>query len=319
MQHNILMTKPLAFPLEKFEKHFNVYRLWESNDPSKLLEKIGSNIKGVASSGPDLIDERFMKLMPKLEIVSHFGVGYDVVDVEAARRNGIIVTNTPDVLNDEVADLALGLLISTIRKITVADRFVREGRWKHESFELTASLQGRKVGIVGLGRIGKAVARRCEAFNLSVAYHGRTEQPSVSYRFYGNLVDLAKEVDILLLCTPGTPETNGLVNREVLKALGVNGVLVNVARGSVVVEKDLVRCLQEGHILGAGLDVFENEPHVPQALLTLDNVVLLPHVGSASVQTRQAMGQRVLDNLVQWFSNHSPISPVPETPLPALK
>lgn len=316
MKPDVLITNPLPFPMEEFEHHFNVHRLWDSNKPEQVLDHIGNKIRGVASSGPDPIDEMFMKRMPKLEIVSHFGVGYDVVDVEAARRNKIVVTNTPDVLNDEVADLALGLLISTIRKIPEADRFVREGRWLNEVFELTASLQGRKVGIVGLGRIGKAIATRCKAFNLSVAYHGRKEQPQVDYPYYDSLMELANEVDVLLLCTPGTSETEGLVNAEVLDALGTDGVLINVARGSVVVEADLVQYLQDGRILGAGLDVFENEPHVPAALASLNNVVLLPHVGSASIRTQRAMGQRVLDNLVEWFERGAPISPVPEAPPP---
>ncbi len=244
--------------------------------------------------------------------MSSFGVGYDNVDVDEATRRGIIVTNTPDVLTDEVADLTLGLLISTVREIPRAEQHARLGKWKDKAYPLTATLRDRKVGILGLGRIGKAIARRCEAFGLPVSYHGRKPQADVAYDYHPTAVGLAKAVDILIAITPGGPETRHMVNAEVLAALGSNGVLINVARGSVVDEDALIAALRNKTILAAGLDVFENEPNIRPELLQFENVVVLPHIASASVHTRNAMSQLVVDNLISWFSGKGPISAVPE-------
>jgi lactate dehydrogenase-like 2-hydroxyacid dehydrogenase len=254
--------------------------------------------------------------LPNLEIVSSFGVGYDHVDAVHAGRRGVVVTNTPDVLTDEVADLTLGLLISTVRQLPQSDRYLREGRWLERPYPLTATLRGRRAGIIGLGRIGKAIATRLEAFGLTIAYHGRRAQADVAYRFYPDLVAMARDVDVLIVVTPGGPETRHLVNAPVLEALGPQGILVNVARGTVVDERALIDALQRGVILSAGLDVFEDEPRVPAELIAMDHVVLLPHVGSASVHTRNAMGQLVVDNLASWFAGKGPLTPVPETPVP---
>jgi lactate dehydrogenase-like 2-hydroxyacid dehydrogenase len=257
-----------------------------------------------------------MSRLPALEIVSSFGVGYDNVDAGAAAERGIVVTNTPDVLNDEVADLTLGLLIATIRQIPQAERYLRAGGWLEKPYPLTATLRGRKVGIVGLGRIGKAIARRVEGFGVEVHYHGRSRQPDVVYPYHPSVGALAEACDVLIVITPGGAETRHLIDAAVLRALGPAGILINVARGSVVDEEALIEALRSGTILAAGLDVYADEPRVPQALIDMEHVVLLPHVASASVHTRNAMGQLVVDNLTAWFAGRGPLTPVAETPWP---
>jgi lactate dehydrogenase-like 2-hydroxyacid dehydrogenase len=256
-----------------------------------------------------------MRRFPDLEIVSSFGVGYDNIDAKAAARLGVTVTNTPGVLDDEVADTALGLTIMTVRQLSQSERYLRAGQWAAKGgFPLSPSLRGRTVGIFGLGRIGKAIAKRISAFGLDIAYHARHAQADVPYRYYSSLVEMAKAVDILIVIAPGGPATRHIINAEVLKALGPDGVLINVARGSLVDEKALIEALRNKTILAAGLDVFENEPNVPQELIALDNVVLLPHVGSASVRTRRAMAECVVANLLAWADGKPPLTPVPETP-----
>lgn len=304
--------------IETLESACTVHRLWEAADRDAFLREVGPRIRGVATSpGHGAANEALFDQLPRLEILASFGVGYDNVDVAAAARRGIVVTNTPDVLNDEVADLALGLLLATVRQLPQADRYLREGRWLSSPFPLTATLRGRKVGIVGLGRIGKAIAQRVEAFGLSVSYHGRSRQAEVSYPYYPTARDLAEACDVLIVITPGGASTKHMIDAEVLKALGPNGILINVARGSVVDERALIEALRSRTILSAGLDVFEDEPRVPQDLIDIGHAVLLPHVGSATDHTRAAMGKLVADNLVSWFSGKGPLTPVPETPLRA--
>ena len=224
------------------------------------------------------------------------------------------MTNTPDVLTDEVADLAVGLLIATVRQLPQVDRYLREGRWLEKAYPLTATLRGRKVGILGLGRIGKAVAKRLEAFGLPISYHGRNKQADVPYTYYPTLTELAAAVDVLVSVAPGSAETDKIVNAEVFRALGPDGIFVNVGRGSVVDEPALIEALRSKTIRSAGLDVFTDEPRVPKELIDMEHVVLLPHVGSASVETRRAMGQLVVDNLASWFDGKGPLTPVAETP-----
>jgi lactate dehydrogenase-like 2-hydroxyacid dehydrogenase len=261
-----------------------------------------------------------MSRFPKLEIVSSFGVGYDHVDAKWAADHGIVVTNTPDVLNEEVADTALGLLLCTVREFPQAERFLRAGKWLQGGYRLTpATLQDRKVGIVGMGRIGKAIARRLEAFGVPVVYHSRNPQQGVAYKYYPKLIDMARDVDTLMVIVPGGAATKNLIDADVLKALGPNGILINMARGSVVDEQALIRALKDRTIMSAGLDVFVNEPHVPQELIEMDHIVLFPHLGSASAATRKAMDQLVVDNLKSWFSGKLPLTPVPETPVAARK
>lgn len=276
----------------------------------------GTEIRAIATRGRLKVDEAMMARLPKLEIVSNFGVGYDTVDAAAAAKRGVVVTNTPEVLNEEVADLTLGLLLATVREIPQADRFLREGKWLKGAYPLGLTLRDRTVGIVGMGRIGKAIARRLEAFGLPISYHTRTAQPDLPYRHYGDLVALAGDVDTLILILPGGPSTKHLINAQVLEALGANGILINVARGTVVDETALIAALKAGTIRAAGLDVFEDEPRVPAELIAMDNVVLLPHVGSSTHHTRTAMGQLVVDNILSWFAGKGPLTPVAETPWP---
>ncbi len=282
-----------------------------------FLAEAGPRIRGLATSGGHRrVDAALMDRLPNLEVIANFGVGYDTVDAAEAGRRGIVVTNTPDVLTEEVADLALGLILATIRQLPQADRYLRAGKWLGGPFPLTATLRGRKAGIIGLGRIGKAIARRLEAFGVPVAYTGRRRQPDVPYPYHATPVELARAVDLLVAVAPGGAETHHLVDAAVLAALGPDGILINVGRGSVVDEGALVEALRAGTILTAGLDVYEDEPRVPAALVAMDHVVLLPHVGSASVHTRDAMGQLAVDNLVSWFSGKGPLTPVAETPWP---
>ena len=273
-----------------------------------------SRVRGAAVSGrfPASLIER----LPNLEVIASFGVGYDGVDVKAAAARGIVVTNTPDVLNDEVADTTIALLLNTLRQFYFAERYLREGRWEREgTFPLSPlSLKSRKVGIHGLGRIGMEIAARLAPFKVEIAYHTRQPRADVPYIYHDSLVGLAAAVDILISIVPSTPQTNGAINAEVLAALGSKGVLINVGRGSTVDEAALIAALENGTIAAAGLDVFASEPHVPQALIDLPNVSLLPHVASASVPTRDAMADLVVDNLISWFDQGRPLTPVPETP-----
>jgi lactate dehydrogenase-like 2-hydroxyacid dehydrogenase len=263
------------------------------------------------------IDADFLRRLPKLQIVSVLGVGYDHVDAKWAAEHGITVTNTPQVLDEEVADTALGLLLCTVRKLPQAMRYLQEGRWQQAPFPLSeATLRDRTVGLVGMGRIGQAIARRLEAFAVPVSYHSRQPNAAVAFKYYPLLIDLARDADVLLVIVPGGAATRNLINAEVLEALGPTGILINVARGSVVDEAALIEALRNKKILSAGLDVFVNEPMVPNELLGMDNVVLLPHVGSASVHTRAAMDQLVVDNLLSWESGSGPLTPVAETPAP---
>nr|WP_283215021.1 2-hydroxyacid dehydrogenase [Methylobacterium trifolii] len=311
----MLTLKPMHPTVEAaLEAAFTLHRLHAAPDPEALLRAVGGAVRGLAVGAQVPVDGPLMARFPKLEIVSNFGVGYDTIDAAEAHRRGVVVTNTPDVLTDEVADLTIGLLLATLRRIPQADRYLRAGHWPKAPFPLSASLRGRRVGILGLGRIGRAIARRLEGFGVEIAYHGRRPQDGVPYTYHDSLLGMAGAVHVLIVVAPAGPDTNGLVGDAVLAALGPEGILVNVARGSLVDEAALVRALEAGTILGAGLDVFENEPHVPAALAALENAVLLPHVGSASHHTRAAMGQLVVDNLVSWFEGRGPLTPVAETP-----
>lgn len=269
-----------------------------------------AEVRAIAAAGQMQIDGDLIARMPKLEIVAKFGVGYDTVDVEAAKAANVIVTNTPDVLTDEVADLTLGLLIATVRQIPQADRFLRDGKWRSGPYPLSGSLRGRRVGILGLGRIGHAVATRIVAMGLEVAYCARTQQTNAPYAYHPNALSLAKACDILIVVVPGGGATDGLVGAEVINALGPDGVLINVARGSVVDEAVLISALTDGRLGAAGLDVFNDEPNVPEAFFGLPNVVLLPHVGSGTTTTRNAMGDLVFANLNSWFAGNGPLTPV---------
>lgn len=286
-------------------------------DKSQLLDpEVASRIRGMAVTGLVPVDQAMLLRFPKLEIISTFGVGYDHIDIGYAKSHNIIVTNTPDVLTEETADTAIGLLIATVRELVKADRYIRSGQWKARAYPLSeGSLRDRTVGIVGLGRIGQAIARRLDAMRVPVVYHARHRADGVSYRHYPSLVEMAGDVDTLIVVVPGGAATEKLIDAKVLQALGSRGVLINLARGSVVDEDALIDALQRGIIMNAGLDVFANEPSVPDALIDMPNTVLLPHIGSASVLTRHAMDMLVIDNIKAWFSGKQPLTPVPETPV----
>jgi lactate dehydrogenase-like 2-hydroxyacid dehydrogenase len=300
---------------------FTLHRLSKAKDCDTLPADIVDRIRGIACTYMVAgVNGELMARFPKLKIVSTFGVGYDHIDAVWAGRHGIVVTNTPDVLTEEVADTALGLLLCTVRELSQAERYLRAGKWREKPYPLTkATLRNRTIGMVGMGRIGKAIARRLEAFGVPVVYYTRHARPDVSYRHYRDLVAMARDVDTLVLIVPGGPETHNLINAEVLRALGPEGILINVARGSVVDEPALVKALQDRTIYAAGLDVYAQEPVVPDELIAMEHVVLLPHVASASVHTRDKMDQLVVDNLLAWFAGRAPLTPVPETPWPPHK
>ena len=281
---------------------------------AEIVAKHGSAIRALTTRGKPAIDAAMMDRLPALELIASFAVGYDSIDVNAAKARGLIVTNTPDVLTDEVADFAVGLLISTVRRFPQSDRYLRDGHWMKAAFPLTASLRDRTVGIAGMGRIGKAIAKRLAAFDLPIEYHGRNRQPDLAYPYRADLVSLAKAVDVLIVVLPGGAATKHAVNADVLAALGANGILINVARGSVVDEAALIAALQNGAIHSAGLDVFEDEPAVPAALIALDNVVLMPHAASGTHFTRGLMADLGVHNIKSWFAGNGPVTPVPETP-----
>ncbi|MGD9477309.1 2-hydroxyacid dehydrogenase [Shinella sp. G-2] len=299
--------------LDRLRDDFDIVRI-ERADPSLLARSEAASIAGAAVSGS--FGAALIEHLPALEVIASFGVGYDGVDVAAAAARGIAVTNTPDVLNDEVADTTIGLLLNTVRRFPQAEAWLREGRWKREgAFPLTPlSLRGRRAGIYGLGRIGQAIAERLKGFGLDIAYHTRRPREGVSYAYYPSLLELAGAVDILIAIVPKTADTHKTIDADVLRALGPDGVLINVGRGWTVDEAALADVLRDGVIAAAGLDVFYDEPNVPEALLGLPNVSLLPHVASASVVTRNAMADLVADNLFAWFDRGAALTPVPETP-----
>ena len=314
----LMPAKGMAQIEDEIGATLKLHRLWLEPNPDQWLADWAPRIRAIAMTGAHApVDETYMRRFPHLEIISSFGVGYDNIDAKAAGRLGIIVTNTPGVLDEEVADTALGLMLMTVRQLPQAERHLRAGLWPAKGgYPLSPSLRGRTVGILGLGRIGKAIARRVSAFGLDVVYHGRHSQPDVAHRFYPSLIDMAKAADVLIVVAPGGPATRHIINTQVLDALGPDGVLINIARGSLVDETALIEALRTGRILAAGLDVFDNEPNVPKELIALDNAVLLPHVGSASIRTRRAMAQCVIDNVFAWADGKPPLTPVPETPWP---
>lgn len=313
----VLLLSPKRRIEEGLASHFAVLKPWEAPDRDAFLAEVAPRVRAIASPGSPQapVPAELMARMPRLEIVSSFGVGYDHVDARWAGEHGVVVTNTPDVLTEEVADTAVGLLIATAREFGPAERFLRAGKWADGPYRLSrATLRNRTVGIVGLGRIGKAIARRLEAMGMPVVYHGRRRQDDVAYRYYDSVLAMARDVEVLMLVAPGGPETRHIVNARVLEALGSEGLLVNVARGSLVDEAALVEALRSGTILSAGLDVFADEPRVPPELVAMENVTLLPHVGSASDYTREQMDKLVVENLLVWDAGKAPLTPVPETP-----
>jgi lactate dehydrogenase-like 2-hydroxyacid dehydrogenase len=312
MPTEILVTASLPpFLYDPLRVDYLCHDYLKSSDKAGLLAAEGARIRGLVQSGGTVTPSTLLEQLPRLEIISVFGVGYDGVPVAYCRQRGLKVTNTPDVLTDDVADVALGLILMTGRGFVRLNRFVQAGDWEKRGPELTTKLAGRKVGILGLGRIGKAIAARVAAMGMKVAYTGRKPQ-KVAFEYMQDLKSLAAAVDFLVVACPGGEATRNIVNAEVLKALGGKGVLINIARGSIVDEPALVAALKAGVIKGAGLDVFVNEPHIPPELLGMDNVVLLPHVGSATRETRQAMGDLCKANLDAYFSGNGVLTLIPD-------
>lgn len=317
----LLIGPPKPVVVDGLARAFNLVKFSDVPDQEKFFAETAPRIRAIACSATsERIPGDLMARFPKLEIVSSFGVGYDHMDSQWAAAHGVVLTNTPEVLTEEVADTALGLLLCTVREFPQAERYLRAGKWRQKDYPLSkASLRNRTVGLVGMGRIGQAIARRLDAMQVPVVYHSRRPATGVAYRHYPKLLDMARDVDVLLVITPGGGATRNMINAEVLAALGPQGILVNMARGSVVDEDALIKALKDRTILSAGLDVYLNEPDVPAALIDMEHVVLFPHLGSASVATREKMDQLVVDNLVAWASGKPPLTPVPETPVAAEK
>lgn len=299
----MLMPCPMNTYLEaELSKRYNLFRFWNFPDRAEFLSQNAGSIRAVVGNAFAGADAALIDALPKLEIVASFSVGLDKIDLGKCKEKGIRVTNTPDVLTDDVADLAIGLMLAVLRRVPQCDQYVRDGLWKKGDFRLTTRFSGKTVGIIGLGRIGAAIAKRAEAFDCPIAYYSRTKKADSTYTYYPSVVELASNCDILVVACALTAETRHIVNREVMEALGPKGYLINIGRGPHVDEPELVSALAEGRLGGAGLDVYENEPHVPEELCKLDNVVLLPHVGSGTEETRKDMADIVLGNLEAHFS-----------------
>ena len=311
LKPEVLLVAPIYKPAQtKLEATYTTHSLLNVSDRESVISQVAPRIDVVVTSGGGAgIQRALMEQLPKLKLIACFSVGLDSVDLAAARERGIAVTNTPDVLTDDVADLAIGLMLATARRIAAADRFVRAGSWLKGGFPLTSKVSGKRLGIVGMGRIGQGIARRAAAFDMQIAWHGPSEK-KLPYRFEPNLVELARSVDFLVAACPGGAATRGLISREVMTKLGPKGVFINISRGSVVDEAAMVELLQIGQLGGAGLDVFVDEPRAPTALFNLDNVVLQPHQASATDETRGAMAQLVLDNVAAYAAGRPLVTPV---------
>ena len=296
--------------MNELEHNYRVHRLYEADDRLRFLDEVGNDIRAIATDGHAGASAQIMDALPNLEIISCLGVGVDAIDLPHAAVRNVIVTNTPDVLNDDVANLAIGLLLAASRGMVTGDRYVRDREWLKGNMPLMRSIRDKPVGILGLGRIGKDIAHKLEIFGCNILYHGRNEQPDQPYRYYADLVEMAKDSDYLIVICPANDETRNIVDRQVMNALGPEGTLINIARGSVVDEPELVAALGEGRLGGAALDVFADEPRVPEALFSMENVILQPHIGSATVETRQAMGDLVTKNLALHFSGQPVVTPV---------
>jgi lactate dehydrogenase-like 2-hydroxyacid dehydrogenase len=309
MAHDILQISPLPpFMLKALhEADYIVHDHTHIKDPGAL-----SKVTAIVGTGSAKVDQKLLQMLPHVKLIAICGVGYDGVDVAAAIDKGITVTHTPGVLTDDVADLAMGLVLSIGRRIPQADKFVRNGDWVDDMFALTHQVSGARLGIVGMGRIGRAIAKRAAAFDMRIAYTSRQAKSDVSYTFYQTVTNLAANVDYLVVAVPGGDSTQNLIDHSVLQALGTKGYLINIARGSVVDQPELVQALKNKTIAGAALDVFWDEPIVDPELRRLPNVVLTPHIASATVETRQAMAALTLDNLQAFYEGKALPTPVPE-------
>ncbi|KAJ1433968.1 hypothetical protein SESBI_05815 [Sesbania bispinosa] len=307
----VLMTCPMySYLEEELAKRFNLLKLWNYSSFNAFAKTHANSVRAVVGNAKIGADANTIDSLPKLEIVSSYSVGLDKIDLDKCRDRGIRVTNTPDVLTDDVADIAVGLALAVLRKICQSDRFLRNGLWKNSDFQLTTKFSGKAIGIAGLGRIGSAIAKRVEAFGCPVSYYSRSEKPETGYRYYPNILDLAANSQILVIACALTEETRHIVNRKVIDALGPKGIIINIGRGQHIDQPELVAALTEGRLAGAGLDVYENEPEVSEQLFGLENVVLTPHVGSDTVETCKAMADLVIANLEAHFLGKPLLTPV---------
>jgi hydroxypyruvate reductase len=298
------------FVLDALEREFTVHQVWQEADKIGALRPVAAGVRAVVTNAMTGLSAEVMDALPRLEICAIMGVGLETTDLGAARARGIVVTTTP-VLYDDVADLAVILALCACRRIVEADRFVRSGRWLEGRIAPARKFSGKRAGILGLGRIGTALASRLQGFGLSIGYYDPLPKPRLPYRAYDSALALAQNSDVLFLCAAGGHGRGHIVTAEILDALGPEGVFVNVARGWLVDDAALVRALKDGRLGAAGLDVFEHEPQVPEALIGLDNVVLTPHIASNTEETMRAMGECVLDNVRSWFAGKGAVTPVP--------
>jgi D-3-phosphoglycerate dehydrogenase len=296
--------------MERLEASYSVHKLWEAKAPQELIKRSSEAIRAIATRGELGASRELIEKLPNLEIIACYGVGTDAIDLEVAKQRGIRVTNTPQVLNKDVADMAIGLMLAVLRQIPQGDRYVREGRWATRNMDLTTSLTGKTVGVLGYGRIGEEVAKRAAAFDTRIAYSNRAIRQGSIYKYFPTPEALAEACDVLIVTISGGPATRHVVNREVLHALGPQGVLINVSRGSTVDEDALIDALDKRVIAGAALDVFANEPNIDPRFLKLDNLLVQPHHSSGTVETRKAMGKLVRDNLAAHFLGKPLLTPV---------
>jgi lactate dehydrogenase-like 2-hydroxyacid dehydrogenase len=311
LKHDLFVAGPMFGPtLKVLDDTYATHKLWLAPDKDAFFASVAGRCTAAATTGGRGMDAALMAKLPNLKMLANFGVGTDAIDLPAAKARGIAVSNTPDVLTEDVADLAIALLLATVRRVPAGDRYVRDGKWLEKPMMLTDSLQGRTLGVIGMGRIGKAIARRAEAFNLKIAYQGPNRKPDLAWPYYPDVASLAKECDFIVAACPGGEATKRIINRAAIDALGPKGVIVNISRGAVIDEPELILALQEGRLGGAGLDVFVDEPRVPEAFLAMENVVLQPHVASATHLTRKAMGQLVIDNLAAHFAGKALVTPI---------
>jgi hydroxypyruvate reductase len=307
----VLMGPLLPSVMQNLESNYQVHRFWEAEDKGALLESVKTQCTGVVTDGGRGVEAAVLEKLPNVKMVGVFGVGVDAVDLGYCREHGIAVSNTPDVLSDDVADMAMALALAISRRLVLGDAYARAGRWPAEgAMPLTRRVMGKRAGIYGMGSIGNALAKRLDGFGMQISYCNRSERAGSAYQFVASLEELARNVDYLFVTASATPESIGAVNAQVLDALGSEGYLINVSRGTLVDEPVLIDYLQNNKIAGAGLDVFAKEPTIPEALFSLDNVVLQPHNASGTWETREAMGNLVLDNLAAHFSNNPLLTPV---------
>ena len=311
MKPEILVLVPIYAPtLAALEREYTVHKLWSARDPDALVKEVSGRVRGAVTTGASGMSSGLVEALPRLEIVGCFGTPRGTVDLAAAKGRGVIVTNTPDSITGDVADLAMGLIVAVMRRIAEADRFVRAGRWLSGLLPPGSGLGGKTCGIIGLGAIGRGIAKRAEAFGMSVCYHGPRRKEGVAYAYYPELAGLARESDCLVVACPATPQTRNLVDARILDALGPDGYLINIARGPIVDEQALIAALREKRIAGAALDVFWDEPRIPAELAGMEQVVLAPHIGSTTREIREARGVTLLANLRAHFAGKPVLTPL---------